>query len=744
MLKSLDWKNETTSRFLKELDKLLPADKAARRLSIKFNVDGFQDDLSAPMFTFGRVVGSIGLHSPEEPVHFLAARALTPTPGATPALGNAYALIDGSSLFIDLGNSLPTTSVGGPISTPSGQLYAAAVQANGPKLLGEIDYKSENWYQKTSGIVELKLNPDQLNAAQGSPLAITQSSILLQPAVLATPPLLVEAADGTFLRADNFVFRLNPGETASTKFYATKFGVRYAGQQISLGYDPSVMQGQVLQGPLSGPKTIGTPQFALQFDTSVTTGGDGTVELRLKASDPGNPRVYIDGQVYGVTYQLGATPPPIGAVQNGSQLLSSLVFSGYDVPAQPNWMEHVRPILQQYADLYPVMRPIVDLSNFGSVISKRAILKNVFSAPPSDPNYMPVTRDLSVAKRQMLLKWLDNPIYMNFDSPEDLMQALQLAIELEHSTIPPYLTALYSIKPDANVEVAELIRSIVVEEMLHMALVANIFIAIGGSPNIGHSKFVPQYPGPLPGGLRPGLTVRLRRCSINQIRDCFMSIEEPEQIVKIRRLEMQKTNPQTIGWFYDQLIVALKTLSDCGEIKFGHEDRQVTSWTGPGRLFVIRSFADAKAAIEEIKDQGEGTSQDHPGDDDHELSHYYKYAEIVAGRQLERFGDDFKYSGPPIPFDPDGVWPMIDDPNLVRYPTGSRAQTLAKQFAQSYQALLKALNRTFNGDPGCLSQAIGLMYELDLQARQLMQTPSGIKDGLNAGPSFQLPVPGQT
>ena len=122
----------------------------------------------------------------------------------------------------------------------------------------------------------------------------------------------------------------------------------------------------------------------------------------------------------------------------------------------------------------------------------------------------------------------------------------------------------------------------------------------------------------------------------------------------------------------------------------------------------------------------------------------YKYAEIVAGRHLERFGDDFKYSGQPIPFDPDGVWPMIDDPNLVRYPAGSRAQTLAKQFAHSYQALLKALNRTFNGDPAYLSQAIGLMYELDLQARQLMQTPSGIKDGRNAGPSFQLTVPGQT
>ena len=349
----------------------------------------------------------------------------------------------------------------------------------------------------------------------------------------------------SFVRADQFVFRMEPGDMATAKLYATMFGQRSSGQQISLAYDPSSMQGQVTQGPLSGPPNVGTPQSALQFYdpsnpkapvSSITTGADGTAALQLKAGDPGNPRGYIDGQLYGVTYQLGSSPPPVGSVQNNSQFLSVLVFSGYQVPPEPNWMEHVRPIFQQYADLYPVMRPIVDLGNYGSVVSRRSILKNVFNTPVTDPNYMPVTRDLSAAKRTMIRKWLDDPVYINLDSAEDLMQALQLAIELEHSTIPPYLCALYSIKPGTNVEVAGLIRSVVVEEMLHMALAANIFIAIGGSPNIGHAKFVPIYPGPLPGGLRTGLIVRLRRCSIEQIRDCFMSIEEPEKIVQIKRL----------------------------------------------------------------------------------------------------------------------------------------------------------------------------------------------------------------
>jgi hypothetical protein len=185
-------------------------------------------------------------------------------------------------------------------------------------------------------------------------------------------------------------------------------------------------------------------------------------------------------------------------------------------------------------------------------------------------------------------------------------------------------------------------------------------------------------------------------------------------------------------------------LSDSGQIKFGNADRQVKNWTGPGKLYAIASFDEAKAAIEEIKDQGEGTSQNDPDDSDHELAHYYKFAEIVAGHRLERVGKTFSYSGSKIPFDPEGVWPMIDDPNLALYPAGSRASILAKQFAQSYQSLLEALHRTFNGDPGYLDQAIGLMYSLDLQARQLMQTPSGVREGATAGPSFQLPVAGSS
>src|SRR5262249_29902476 len=150
-----------------------------------------------------------------------------------------------------------------------------------------------------------------------------------------------------------------------------------------------------------------------------------------------------------------------------------------------------------------------------------------------DPNYMPVTRDLSPPKRAMLLKWLAEPVppLLEITDLESLRATAQLAVELEHATIPTYLCALLSIKQGRNREVAGLIRSVVIEEMLHMALACNLLNAIGGAPQIDRPSFVPRYPGHLPAGLRPDLTVTLRRCSIEQIRDVFLSIEEPEVVL---------------------------------------------------------------------------------------------------------------------------------------------------------------------------------------------------------------------
>jgi hypothetical protein len=736
VLNAVEWKGDGGSRFLQEL---CVGGVAPDQLSIKFNVDGIDQNVSSPTFTFGRVVGTIGLCSANEPKRFIAGKVLQPVPQSP--LNTAYAIVRDNRLWLDLGNSLPTQSAGGP-NLPEGSLYAAIFPSSGaPVLLGEIEYLSGNWYNSTAGVVSFPLSADHVKLATANPVAVVLSS------PNGPQPLLLESP--TFVRADKFVFRFNPPEKQDAEFWATSLGNPAANQPMAFGYDPSFMEGQATQGPVPGPQTVGLPQSALQFPSTVNTDENGHATLTMTSADPGNPRVYIDGQVYGITYSLGSSPPPVGSVQNPSLMLSALVFSGYQGPSEPTWLESVQPIFQQYANLYPIMRPIVDLASFASVMSCRHVLERVFDTPIDNPNYMPVTRDLSAGKRQMIRQWLANPVYMRLDSKEDLMQALQIAVELEHATIPPYLTALYSIKEGTNVEVADLIRSVVVEEMLHMALSSNILISIGGAPDIAKPGFVPRYPGTLPGGLRGGLIVRLRRCSIAQVRDVFMSIEEPEETVDpVRRQSHSRDQAAahsfTIGWFYSEIEKALTNLTESGEISFGHADRQVSDWSGPGNLIVIQSLPAAIAAIREIKEQGEGAGPLDPDDPQHELAHFYRFSEIVEGRALvfHKETKSFAYTGARIPFDPESVWPMVDDPDMVMYPPGSRALILVEQFSRTYQALLKGLHRTFNGEPQYLREAIGLMYSLDLAARELMRTPSGLKDGTTAGPTFQLTGPG--
>ena len=70
----------------------------------------------------------------------------------------------------------------------------------------------------------------------------------------------------------------------------------------------------------------------------------------------------------------------------------------------------IQPILTQYGNLYPIMsKHLVDLGNYASVVRHLNILRLAFSLPISDPNHMPVMRDLSDVKRAMILQWMDSP-----------------------------------------------------------------------------------------------------------------------------------------------------------------------------------------------------------------------------------------------------------------------------------------------------------------------------------------------
>src|ERR1035438_2748568 len=114
-----------------------------KQLSIKFVVDGYNDDSTTPLFTFGRVVCAIGVYHPGDPHHFVAGRALQVLPQSP--LNTGYATLVEDVLTLDLSNSLPTQSAGGPLAD-LGRLYR-------PLFIGG------EWVDPTRGETDDDINP---------------------------------------------------------------------------------------------------------------------------------------------------------------------------------------------------------------------------------------------------------------------------------------------------------------------------------------------------------------------------------------------------------------------------------------------------------------------------------------------------------------------------------------------------------------------------------------------------------
>jgi hypothetical protein len=323
-----------------------------------------------------------------------------------------------------------------------------------------------------------------------------------------------------------------------------------------------------------------------------------------------------------------------------------------------------------------------------------------------------------------------------------VLAALQQAVELEHATIPVYLYALYSMDWAKNAAVAGVVRSVVVQEMLHMTLAANVLNALGGRPVIDSPGFIPVFPGPLPGGVEAELTVHLAPLSMAQVQ-AFMTIEEPEDPLNFPTAEaFEAAPPRTIGQFYTLIKQQVAALGD-GAFT-GDRRRQVGPELMHGSI-VVTNVATATKAIDLIIEQGEGTTQSPleaaTGD---VFAHYYRFAEIYHGKKLIKNPNAgpntppdqrYIYAGEPITLDPAGVFPVPTDPKAAGYPPGSAGRIACDTFNYTYTSLLKSLHTTFNGRPADLVSAIGLMMSLKVLARNMMSGTSPA--GVNVGPSFE-------
>ncbi|MDR6763760.1 rubrerythrin [Flavobacterium sp. 2755] len=406
-----------------------------------------------------------------------------------------------------------------------------------------------------------------------------------------------------------------------------------------------------------------------------------------------------------------------------------------------------------------LIKPIADLDINEEVYS--VATDNAFIADNEFNIDAPAIAQKSTLKTSLKMSKRDVKNYIK--DLKHLQDSLRTALKLELSTIPPYLCGLYTIKEGSNVEAAALIRSVVVEEMLHMVLVSNILNAITDPKTIkkGDKLFnvkdiIPNYPTPLPGGIvpevpkgSPPFEVHLLKFS-REALDEFSTIERPSD----PKAPITK-NFDSIGQFYEAIRYGLLRLNEEAKKKtkngifIGDPSRQITAehyYGSGGKITKVVNYEDAEEAIGEIVGQGEGidgtiaTEQVLFGEDI-EYAHYFKFQEICFGRMYSANDTNFQMpvksipTGKPFTVSWSSVYNMKANPKMKDYEKNPELLEKAKDFNRVYVQLLNGINDAVSGEPELLIKGITVMYELKYKALELLNIP--LENGECAGPTFE-------
>ena len=342
-------------------------------------------------------------------------------------------------------------------------------------------------------------------------------------------------------------------------------------------------------------------------------------------------------------------------------------------------------------------------------------------------------------------------------SVDHLANHLKQAAYLELSTIPMYLYAAFSIGSrgysqwSPGIGAFRLIRSVVVEEMLHLCLVRNVLVALGRGDGITFydPEFVPKYPAPMLHRY-PELLLHLGPCSRELVQDVFMEFERPK--ADPGEGKPPKGQYATIGEFYRAVGKGLADL----DAKLGPQlwAQNVPSvqyvsayWNldGGGEPVLVTDLASAQGALKTIAEQGEGVDpggptvpidplDPTPGLD--EMPHYTKFAQIAQG------------------IDPLGpVWPLPTDPQAEDYLADQAVTAISDLFNAAYCYVLHMLdmiyatswadlapgstNPRYHYERTFISAMQGILVSLaeTMVATQIASGPYGGE--ANAGPTFE-------
>lgn len=321
------------------------------------------------------------------------------------------------------------------------------------------------------------------------------------------------------------------------------------------------------------------------------------------------------------------------------------------------------------------------------------------------------------------------------NSPQDVIPLVKAAIAIEHATIPLYLTAWLTIQPGTNDEAADAIREIFVDEMLHMGLMANLLIALGEDPRFADQNFVPKYPDRLPFGIGGDLELRLRKCDMAQV-ETFVAIEKPEHPINIPErnlLEVVEPHFDTIGAFYKALGAAIERL-DAAAFSDPRVDRQVTNMFDDGNLGTISNAAEAVAAINLIRLQGEGAQTPFAQGDT--AAHYYRFEQLAKQKRLHQTPAGPVFGPDAFPFDPALVIDMEEDVTPATYAAGTPQRAAVDTFIARYSDMLRKIEAAFNGNEAQFQPAVAVMRRLGAAGRDVLALDSQTSPGKKAGLVF--------
>lgn len=326
---------------------------------------------------------------------------------------------------------------------------------------------------------------------------------------------------------------------------------------------------------------------------------------------------------------------------------------------------------------------------------------------------------------------------------KDLQEAAQLALQVEFTTIPVYLSALYSIS-DTGSHAYQTLRSVAMEEMFHVNQAANIIVALGALPKFTGDA-VPTFPGYLPQA-NPKTTpmVGLFRASPDVFANVFAAIESPAPY---------GAPPQ--GDSYDSIAQLYGALVDAVDAYPGNPFR-TTDVPGRQRTNIylgkfggnVNEVVDKEsflAAVNEIVKQGEGTvpperplvpvesfgTYNHYGKrtdgtygpilgTPYEMSHFLKFREVAL--------DSANFPA---------TLPIISNPDSGDY-TNQKAKRLSDSFDHRYSLMLRAFEAAFKGDAPdpYFNVVLSMMHRvLPHLARALMSTPAFADGDSSVGPN---------